>query len=216
MLWRRARKLRSLPTPDDVAKAKELIGCNLVALNDVDHSIELKRSGMRLDFGAIAKGFIAQEVSQLLKDRGLSQSLVAIAGDIVVGDPPPGAESWRVSVASLKEEPGNRPRMLLLKNCAVSTSGDAYQFVEIAGTRYSHVVDPRTGIGLTRRSSVTVVAADGASADALSTAVGILGPEQGLRLIEANIKASVLIAQANDDGIEVIQSKGFGNLEAKH
>ncbi len=213
-LWRRARKEKRLPTAEEIAAAKELVGWKLVTLSEADQTVELQRVGMRLDFGGIAKGYIAQEVSRCLRERGLNRTLVALSGDIVAGDPPPAADGWKIGVAPL--EGANRPpsRLLLLKNCAVSTSGDAFQFVEIAGVRYSHIVDPQTGVGLTRRSSVTVVAADGGTADAWDTAICVVGPERGLPLIE-NEKIEALIVQATDDGVRVVESKGFGHHAAK-
>src|SRR5206468_257760 len=106
-------------------------------------TVRLDRAGMRLDLGGIAKGFAAGEALATLKKRGIARALVAGAGDIVVGDPPPDADGWTVAIAAL-DVPGARPLPpLLVKNAAVSTAGDAERFVEIGGRRYSHIVDPR-------------------------------------------------------------------------
>ena len=214
-LWRRARKEKTLPTLAEIAVAKQLVDWKLVALNEAGLTVELKRSGMRLDFGGIAKGFIAQDVNRVLNERGLRQSLVAVAGDIVAGDAPPQSEGWKVGVAPLERSSGNTSRLLLMKNFAISTSGDAFQFVEISGVRYSHIVDPRTGLGLTRRSSVTVLASNGTLADALATAVCVLGPERGVKLIEGNGGISALIVQATEQGVCVIETKAFRQNEVK-
>jgi FAD:protein FMN transferase len=214
-LWRRARKDKRLPAPEEIAAAKKLVGWKLVHLNEFDQSIELKQAGMRLDFGGIAKGYIAQEVSRLLATQGLDRTLVAVAGDIVAGDAPPTAEGWKVVVAPLNGVKGAPSRLLLLKHQAVSTSGDAFQFVEIDGVRYSHIVDPQTGLGLTKRSSVTVVANDGVLADALDTAICIVGPERGLALLEEQNGCDALIVQATEDGMQLIESKQFRRHEVK-
>jgi thiamine biosynthesis lipoprotein len=214
-LWRRARKEKKLPAADEISAAKELVGWKLVLLNEADQTVELTRAGMQLDFGGIAKGFIADKVSQLLRERGLKQTLIAVAGDIVAGDSPPMSDGWKIGVGSLQTAKRVSTHLLLLKNGAVSTSGDAFQFVEIAGVRYSHIVDPQTGIGLTRRSTVTVVTNSGASADGLATAISVLGPERGLRLIDENEKADALIVQAVEQRVEVFESKGFRNREVK-
>ena len=214
-LWRRARKQKILPNGDEIIAAKGLVGWKFVKLDEVTQSVELKRKGMRLDFGGIAKGFIAQNVSQLLREKGHQQTLVAVAGDIVAGDAPPNTPGWKVGIAPLDRPNGAVSRLLLLKNCAISTSGDAFQFAEINGTRYSHIVDPRTGLGLTQRSSVTVLADDGTTADALATAICVLGPEKGLKLIEGRDRIEALIVRATDEGPRVIESKSFQSYEAK-
>ena len=138
---------------------------------------------MKLDLGGIAKGYAAGEAIAVLKRHGIARALVAGAGDIVVSGPPPDADGWTVGIAPL-ETPASRARAvyLSLKDAAISTSGDAERFVEIDGKRYSHIVDPRTGLGVVDRCSVTVVAPDGATADSLDTAAYVLGPERGLAL----------------------------------
>ena len=96
-----------------------------------------------------------------------------------------------------------------LANCSISTSGDAYQFVELGGRRYSHIVDPKTGLGLTERCSVTVIAPDGITADALATAVSVLGPEHGMKLIESQPGTAALFATLDGDKLVTRQSTKF-------
>ena len=139
---------------------------------------------MRLDLGGIGKGYAADEAMRVLRRHNISRALVAAGGDIVAGDSPPGAQGWDVRIAGLSMREAHAGG-LLLRNGATSTSGDAEQFVEIAGKRYSHVIDPRTGVGVTGRTSVTVVAPDGITSDAIDNAVGVLGAESGLRFVEA-------------------------------
>ena len=156
---------------------------------------------MRLDLGGIAKGYAADEALKVLRSKGITRVLVAASGDIAVGDPPPAKDGWIVAVESLTRK--NVPDLSLkLVNQAVSTSGDAYQSVEIAGRRYSHIVDPKTGLGLEQRSSVTIIAATGMQADALATAVTVLGPEAGLELVRSGKcgQAQALIVQLDEHG----------------
>ncbi|WP_040592693.1 FAD:protein FMN transferase [Schlesneria paludicola] len=214
-LWRRARKEKTLPTPEEIASAKASVGWQDVALDATNQTVELKRSGMQLDFGGVAKGYIAQQMSRRLREHSLNCTLVAVAGDIVAGDAPPKAAGWKVGVAPLAAKQSSPSRLLLLKNCAISTSGDAFQFVEIGGIRYSHIVDPQTGLGLTKRSSVTIVARDGAVADALATAVCVQGPEKGLSLAESSPQIEALIVEATEQGTRVIETSGFKQLEWK-
>ena len=146
----------------------------------------------------MAVGFAVDEALTVLKQHGLTRVLVNGSGDMALGDPPPGEAGWRIGVAPL--EPNQPPsRFLRLAHCGVSTSGDAWQFVEIDDRRYSHIVDPKTGLGLTTRSSVTVIAPTGMAADGLATAVSVLGVEQGLALIEQTCGAACLMVCVEDE-----------------
>ena len=164
---------------------------------------------MRLDFGGIAKGYAADEALAVLRQHGIRSALVAAAGDIAVADPPPGQAGWRVEVGAIDVTHAPPPRTLWLRRSAVATSGDVFQRLEIGGRRYSHILDPRTGIGLTDHSLVTVVARDATTADSLATAVSVLGPEAGLRLIERTAGASALILRVPEGRIEVTESRHF-------
>jgi len=99
-----------------------------------------------------------------------------------------------------------------LANAGLATSGDLFQRVEIDGRRYSHIVDPRTGIGLTDHSLVTVIAADGITADSLATAVSVLGPEKGMRLIEETQGAAAHVVRMPSGRIETTESGRFKQL----
>jgi len=101
---------------------------------------------------------------------------------------------------------------LLLRNAAVSTSGDREQFVEIAGKRYSHIVDPRTGIGLTERLQVSVIAKRGTDSDRFDTAISVLGVERGLALIESQPGLAAFILRKTGDKTEVIESRRFKQI----
>jgi thiamine biosynthesis lipoprotein len=126
--------------------------------------------------------------------------------------PPPGAEGWSVAVAQLVGVEKLPPGKLLLHDAAVSTSGDASQGVEIDGKRYSHIVDPRTGIGLIGRMGVTVVAPDGITADSLTKVVAVLGPAKGIPIITETPGVSTRVVRQTDKGAETVVSKGFPKL----
>jgi thiamine biosynthesis lipoprotein len=208
-LWRRARKIKQLPDAEELAKARALVGYEKVHLNEKDRMVQLLKPGMQLDLGGIAKGYAADAALAVLKKHGVERALVAAGGDIAVSGPPPGAEGWTVGIAPL-EGPDRKPtRSLRLRDTAVSTSGDAEQFVEIGGQRYSHIVDPRTGIGLIGRSSATVLAPNATTSDALATAVSVLGPERGLKLVEETEGVSAYIVRQTEKGEEVFTSKRF-------
>ncbi len=180
-LWRQAREDGKLPAENEIQEAMERVGYGGVLVNERTGSIRFRKAGMELDFGGIGKGFAADEVLKVLAGFGLRRVLVDAGGDIRVGQAPPGRDGWIVSV----DWTGDSVVELSLVNQAVATSGDKYQFVEIDGERYSHIVDPRTGVGLRHSGTVTVLAQDATTADALSTALSVLFPEEGLQIIEA-------------------------------
>jgi thiamine biosynthesis lipoprotein len=134
----------------------------------------LGRAGMRLDLGAVGKGFAADEVLRVLRGMGIRRALVAASGDIACGDAPPGMRGWTVAAS------GER---LVLRRAAVSTSGDTQQFFERDGKRYSHILDPRRGASLTDVLEVSVMARDGMTADGLATAVRVMGVEAAAGLL---------------------------------
>jgi thiamine biosynthesis lipoprotein len=164
----------------------------------------LKKPGMQIDLGGIAKGYAADEAHAVLKKHGITRALVAAGGDVTVSDPPPGKEGWEIGIAPIEPKPDAPVPTFLLANGSVSTSGDLNQFTVIDDTRYSHIVDPKTGIGLVGRMSVTVVAPDGITADSLATAISILGPEAGNKLIANRKGVSFRFARMQGEEVEVI------------
>jgi thiamine biosynthesis lipoprotein len=212
-LWRRARRTNEMPGKEKIAQALALTGYNKLYLDANRQTAWLERAGMLLDLGGIAKGFAADEAMRVLKSLGIRSALVAAGGDIVVSNAPPNKNGWLVEVASLKAPAQTEMTNLLLNNAAVSTSGDAEQFIEFDGVRFSHIIDPQTGIGLKGQSSVTVVARKGIDSDALATAVSVLGNDAGLRLIDATQGTAALIVKKNEQGLlEVYESVSWKAL----
>lgn len=212
-LWRRARRTQVMPDPARLAEAQALTGYTKMHLDARARTVRLERPGMLLDLGGIAKGFAADEALAVLRKYGVTRALVAAGGDIVAGDAPPGIEGWTVAVLPLDARVKSSSQNLLLKNCAVSTSGDVEQHVEIGGVRYSHIIDPRTGLGLRGQSSVTVVAPDGTTSDAAATAVSVLGPARGVKLIDTTNGAAAFIVQAAGDGTRVFTSRRWKDIK---
>jgi thiamine biosynthesis lipoprotein len=208
-LWRKARKTHELPDPQELARARALVGYDKMKLDPKARTVQLLQPGMQLDLGGIAKGYAADEALAVLHKHGITRALVAAGGDIAASGPPPDAAGWTVGIAPLENPAGKPSHLLLVHDAAVSTSGDAAQHVEIGGKRYSHIVDPRTGIGLVGRRSVTVVARRGIDADSLTKVVSVLGPERGLPIIEATEGTAALVVQRTERGTETVASKGF-------
>ncbi len=165
-LWRQVSRMDRLPTASELAAAKAITGYGLLVFDTAARTVRLPLRGMKLDLGGIGKGYAAAEALKTIEALGFAHCLVDAGGDICLGNPPPGQKGWRVAAKG-----GD----LLLANCAVATSGDFYRFVDIDGIRYSHIIHPETGYGLTGRTEVTVVAKSGAEADALASAVSVLG-----------------------------------------
>ena len=211
-LWRRARRQGELPDAKRLAAARELVGYRKLRLDPQARTVQLTRPGMLLDLGGIAKGYAADEAQVVLKRHGITSALVAAGGDLVVSAPPPGRRDWTIGIAPLDAPDKPPTRFLLLRDAAVSTSGDAEQYVEIGGKRYSHILDPRTGWPVTGRSSVTVVAPKGITTDSLATAVSVLGPNDGLKLIDATAGAAALILVKTDRGEAVFASNRWKDV----
>ena len=155
-LWREARRLKQVPTAEAIAAARST------------------KSG-RLDLGGIAKGYAADEARRVLHEAGESRVLIAVSGDLVAGDAPPGQSAWRIALELVGQT-------IELRRAGVSTSGDTEQFLEANGKRYSHIIDPRTGLGLTNGVAASVLARNGMLADALATVVCLVGVSEGRRL----------------------------------
>ncbi len=208
-LWRRARRQHQLPDPERLALARKSVGYRLVRLNPKGHAVELLAPGMRLDLGGIGKGYAVDEALRTLKGLGLSRALIEGGGDVMVGEPPPGRPAWRIQLAPLDVTNAPPGRVLLLKNAAISTSSDLYQRLEIEGQRYSHIVDPRTGIGLTNHCLVNVIARHGITADSLTKVVSVLGPEKGLKVVEATPGAAARLMRDPGGRLETYESRRF-------
>lgn len=214
-LWREARKANQLPAEADRTAAIGKVGWKNVELDRERKTVRLKLAGMRLDFGGIGKGYAADAALAVLKSHGCPHALVAAAGDITVGDAPPHRDAWLVDIEPLGA--GMPKKQVRLVNASVSTSGDLYQFVEIGGTRYSHLLNPKTGLGLTGFIRATVVAKRGWQADALTKAACLMPAEQAMRLIDTlDGTAMHLATKANADAKEVVvQSKRYDGFVGK-
>ncbi len=195
-LWREARRAGRLPDAGALDNARARVGWRHLELDPAQALVRLAQGGTRLDLGGIAKGFILDEALGQLRRAGVRRALIVAGGDIVAGDPPPGERGWRVEVPGAASS--FAARAASLENAALATSGAASQFVEVDGVRYSHVVDPTTGVGITRDAVVHVIAPDGATADALATAIGVVGLDCARAIFAA--LPNVLAAETGQPG----------------
>lgn len=193
-LWRAARKAGQLPAEAERREALARVGWQYLRLDTAAQTATLLRPGMLLDLGGIAKGYAIDKALAVLRAHGVESALVELGGDVRVGAPPPGEDGWRLVVAHAD----SAHRHVRLADAAVSTSGDTEQYVEVDGRRYSHVVDPHTGLGLTSRVAATVVAPDAFTSDGLATLLTVVGPERGLPLAAAHFpQARVYVRQVD-------------------
>jgi thiamine biosynthesis lipoprotein len=206
-LWRRTRRQRELPETQKLAPALSAVGWNSVQLVKPD-GVRLLKPGMRLDAGGIAKGYALDEATRILRLHGIRSSLVAGAGDLVATEPPPGQRGWKVEVAPIDVTNAPPSRFVWLRNVSLCTSGDLFQHVEIGGIRYSHIVNPSTGLGITDHSLVTVIGPDGITTDALSTALSVAGPTRA-SAIARRFGAEYLVVRKPGEKLELGESVGF-------
>ena len=182
-LWRESRRTRQLPDPETLASAKAATGWGHYTLDPAARTITLGKPGMRFDLGGLAKGYAADRMLEILLKHDIQHSSVVAGGDIAAASPPPGRKAWRVGLKTFdKQKPDEA---IPLTDAAVSTSGDLFQFVEIDGIRYSHILDPATGLGLTEPIAVSVIAPKATLTDALATAACVAGPAKAKELLKS-------------------------------
>ena len=208
-LWRSARKSQQFPTNGAINTARNRIGFNKVQLDSAAQTITFLQPNMQLDMGAIAKGYAADKVLVLLQSHGITNALVDAGGDMVVAGMPPQKKGWTIGI----NVPGQQEQLLepklILSNKAVATSGDAFQYMLHEGKKYGHIIDPRTGYGVTFQRNVTVVAPDATTADWLATACSILTLNQ-VKILAKKYKSEVLITTLQNGRIRKVS---FGQFD---
>lgn len=213
-LWRQSRRSGRMPLPDKLAAARAAVGPETLQLVPASRGVVLTQPAMRLDLGGIGMGYAIDRAVEMLGRRGIAAAMIDASGDVAVSAAPPGAAGWTIAVASLRaarggEATGVAGEQLVLTHAAVTTSGDAFQAVEIDGRRYSHIVDPRTGLGVAGPAAVTVVAPDCATADAVATAASVLGPGQAAAFIEGSPGCAARFVWLEAGQIRQFQTAGW-------
>lgn len=207
-LWRKARKSKIFPGALEINKAKSLTGFDKIVIDTGTQSIKLLLPGMQFDLGGIAKGYVAQKIIDYLKLNNIDQALADAGGDIAISDSPPDKEGWHVGINIPEEAEKLLQRSLIVHNKSVATSGDAYQFIEYDGKKYSHIINPKTGYGVTFQRNVTVIADDGATADWLASACSILSIHKAKNITRFN-NAALLITYLKNKKIKFRSTKNF-------
>ena len=200
-LWRRYRRKQQLPPPESIQQALVSTGWQHVQLDRSTRTVYLDNENIQFDFGAIGKGFIVDDVFQLLASHGLACCMVNISGNMRVGTAPAGRTGWRIEIAPA--EPGGPAlRRIELQHQAIATSGDLWQYIEVDGKRYSHILDPQTGMGVPGPVTATAIASKATDADAMATAACILNPQQALE-IAGKQGTELLIARPLENDVQL-------------
>ncbi len=185
-LWKDTQQTLSLPLPAVLEEARQQTGWQHIQLDSTLQSVRIEQSGLQLDLGGIAKGYILDEALAVLTENGIQHALIEAGGDIVVSAPPPGKPGWEVTVPFAPADHPILKEAAALQHKAIATSGDTEQFLEINGVRYSHIVDPTTGLGTTSRRMATVIAPNGIMADKFATALTVMDTAAADSLLKAN------------------------------
>ena len=208
LLWRKAIKTKTFPVDSAIQNRKSLVGFKLLKIEKEKGTIYLPKKGMRLDFGGIAKGYIAQWIINHLRDIGIQEALADAGGDISMSGAPLDSKGWLVGVNLPETTDDLLDQKLALSNISVATSGDAYQYIEKNGVKYSHIINPKTGYGVIWLRNVTVIAPTGATADWLATACSIL-PLMEAKKIALENHAQLLMGTIELGKIKFYSTLGF-------
>lgn len=184
-LWRFKEDPPKLPDPEAIRKRLPLIDHNQILIDEGRGTVRLGRPGMRISLGAIAKGYGVDRAGAVLRKHGIDDFIVYGGGDILFSGKK-GTKPWSVGVQDPRNHQAYFARFELPGTKAVVTSGDYEKFFVLGGTRYHHIIDPDTGYPARGTVSVTVMADSTMVADAFATGIFVLGPEQGMALIEAD------------------------------
>jgi len=170
-LWRRAVRQQTFPSARERRQARRAVGYRFIELDSAAQAIRLTKPNMRLDVGGIGQGYAVDEAARVLQKLGIHSFLLDLGGDVLAGSPPPNhPEGWRIDVGSgtnSRADPADT-LVVLLTHAAITTSGDTYRHLDIGTRRYSHIMNPRSGLGLRHFVRTTVLAPEGYRADALT------------------------------------------------
>ena len=206
-LWRKCAEANSMPTKQQLAEVKKIIGCDKLLLDANDFSVKFAAEGIKLDLGGIAKGFAADIAAAEMKKAGAIGGLIDLGGQIGCFGTTEKKSKWIIGVRNpAKSEDNKIIARLALSDAAVSTSGNYERFYKIGDKYFSHIFNPATEKSADQLSSVTIIALSGTEADALSTAVSVMGAEKGLELIEKTENTEAVIIKAGSQ--DLIKSSG--------
>ncbi len=207
-IWKFDGSIEELPSQEILLKAIEKVGYKNIELNEIDSTIFLKLSGMKIGFGATGKGYAADQGKLLMQQLNVQAGIVNASGDMATWGAQPDNTPWRIGITN----PLNANRSLKIievNNAAITTSGDYEKYVAFNDKRYSHIINPKTGMPASGLISVTVIGENAETANGLSTSVMVLGYKKGLELLKNYPDYACLIL--NDKG-KIKKSKNFNRI----
>jgi thiamine biosynthesis lipoprotein len=207
--WNFNREENIAPGPETIQLLKELIDYRAIRLDVATSSVFLQKAGMKIGFGAIGKGYAAYQAHQVMKEMGIESGMINASGDLMCWGKPPQEEAWSVKIPHPKD-----PKLSLaqfsLPYGAVVTSGNFEHYTIVDGKKLSHIIDPRTGRPVESVKQVSVVCPNPEFADALATALSVLGPEIGVQLVNQLYGVECLMIDLDDQIYMSNQLKSFG------
>jgi thiamine biosynthesis lipoprotein len=210
-LWRKMAQTGQKPTDQELALARDKVGWEKLSLDRANQTIQFAVEGMKLDVGAIAKGYAVDLAVKVLQEKGVSGGMVDIGGNVrCYGQGPGKKRDWIIGLQDPRHEEDILTR-LRLNDMAVATSGDYRRVAVVDGQSYSHILNPKNAESVKELASVTIIAPTATDADALSTTVSVLGKEKGLALIKqlGNAEAILITTQEPDKLIETPGVQGY-------
>ncbi|MEO6522833.1 MAG: FAD:protein FMN transferase [Mucilaginibacter sp.] len=196
-LWNFDQHMTALPDAETARKMVRLINYKNIILDSDNCTIFLRETGMRIGFGGIGKGYAAERAKQVMKDLGVESGVVNASGDLTTWGLQPNGEEWTLGIVD-PQSSGKVFSYMKLTGLAVATSGNYEKFVMIDGKKYSHTINPRTGLPVTGIKSVTIITTNAEVADAMATPVTVMGIHAGLDLINQMNNMECIIIDDND------------------
>lgn len=210
-IWKFDGSMEEIPTSSAIQKAIEKIGYQHIIINEEASTIFLEKPGMKIGFGSTGKGYAADKARELMLQLGINAGIIDASGDMTTWGTQPNGKPWRIGI----NNPFDRHQMadiLSLKKAAVTTSGDYEKFVVIDGKRYSHIINPKTGMPSTGLTGVTVIGPNAEMCNGFSTSMMVLGKEKGLAFINQQKEYAALLI--TDNG-KIIRSKNYKKIKKK-
>ena len=196
-LWNFDKTMTSLPDPQTAKQLVRLINYRNVILDEKNCSVFLKEKGMRIGFGGIGKGYAAEKAKSLLQQKGVKSGIINAAGDLTAWGYQPNGKPWTIGIA----DPDTKRQafsFLEITNTSIATSGNYEKFVFIDGKKYSHTIDPKTGLPVRGIKSVTIICPNAEIADAMATPVMIMGIKTGLDMLNQIKGIAGIVIDDND------------------
>ena len=196
-LWNFDQHMTALPDAKTAKRMVRLINYNNIILDEINFTVFLKEKGMRIGFGGIGKGYAAERAKYILKENGVESGIVNASGDLITWGLQPDGNPWTIGIA----DPDNVHHPFSYMNItdmAVATSGNYEKFIMIGGKKYSHTIDPKTGLPVQGIKSVTIISPNAEIADAMATPVIVMGIRVGIDLIDQMKNIACIIIDDND------------------